>query len=270
MIVDLVYAPPSWLLAVIVAVIVTAYAVAGLFLTERWIPSHRRRPHNDVTGPISALVGVVFALLIAFVAIAVWQQFDQASAIVLREANAAGDVWRQAYGYPDPLRTHVREGIQRYVEAVAKDEWPQLAKGVSDHRAWGIFEATHREMLRFEPKTPGEQLVHSEQLRDMNTVIDQRRSRLHAAREGISPQMWWVLILGTTLTIALTWFFGTESFPAHLGMTVCLAVSIALVIFLIAGLDYPFRGDMAVEPTAFDEVLASIKRLTVDEKAAAR
>ena len=71
MIVDIVYAMPSWILALVSICVVTAYAIGGLVLVQRFVPAERRRPHNDVAGPVSALVGVVFAVLIAFIAIAV-------------------------------------------------------------------------------------------------------------------------------------------------------------------------------------------------------
>ncbi|HWN03554.1 MAG TPA: hypothetical protein VNQ72_11105 [Candidatus Dormibacteraeota bacterium] len=268
MVVDIVYGMPSWILALVSICLVTAYALGGLVLVQRLVPAERRRPHNDLAGPVSGLVGVVFAVLIAFIAIAVWEQFGQASTLVLRESNAAGDVWRLAYGYPEPLRTQVRDGVRRYLETVIKEEWPQQAKGKTDGRAWRIFEDIHRAMLRFEPTTRGQEIIHADQLHDMNTIMDQRRGRLQAAREGISPQVWMVVLAGCALMIALTWFFGAESFVAHMGMTVCLSISIGLVIFLIAALDYPFRGDMGIGPEAFEEVLVNLDRLAADERAA--
>ena len=268
MVVDIVYGMPSWILALVSICVVTAYALGGLLLVQRFVPAERRRPHNDLAGPVSGLVGVVFAVLIAFIAIAVWEQFGQASTLVLRESNAAGDVWRLAYGYPEPLRTQVRDGVRRYLETVIKEESPQQAKGKTDGRTWRIFEDVHRAMLRFEPTTRGQEIIHTEQLRDMNTIMDQRRSRLQAAREGISPQVWMVVIAGCALMIALMWFFGAESFAARMGMTVCLSISIGLVIFLIAALDYPFRGDMGIGPEAFEEVLVNLDRLAADERAA--
>jgi protein-S-isoprenylcysteine O-methyltransferase Ste14 len=268
MVVDLVYAMPSWILALVSICVVTAYAIGGLVLVHRFVPAERRRRHNDVAGPVSALVGGVFAVLIAFIAIVVWEQFGQASTLVLRESNAAGDVWRLAYGYPEPLRTQIRDGVRRYLETVIKEEWPQQAKGKTVGRTWRILEDVHRAMLRFEPTTRGQEIIHTEQLRDVNTIMDQRRIRLQAAREGIAPQVWMVVLAGCALMIALMWFFGAESFAAHMGMTVCLSISIGLMIFLIAALDYPFRGDMGIGPEAFEEVLVNLDRLGADERAA--
>ena len=259
---------PSPLLALVVLTIVVAYAAGGLALTQRWVPADRRRLHNDVAAPISGLVGVVFAVLIAFVAVAVWREFEAADELVLREANAAGDVWRQAYAYPEPMRSRVRDGIQNYLDDVLREEWPMQAAGRADDRAWRIIEGVHRQLLRYEPPTRGLELVHAEQLRSMNVLIDMRRNRLHVAGQGISTGLWAVMLTGCTLLIALTWFFGTENRTAHLAMTACLAIAIGMIVFLIAALDYPFTGDLAVRPHAFENVLTLIKRLAVDETSA--
>ena len=104
----------------------------------------------------------------------------------------------------------------------------------------------------------------------MNTILDQRRLRLRAATSGLSRQLWAVILIGTGITIGLTWFFGVESSRAHVAMTVCLAVAVALVIYLIASMDHPFRGDLSVGPDVFEQVLDSITHLAADEKAAAR
>lgn len=267
--VNLIYSMPNWVFGVVITALVVAYSVGGLLLVHRVVPATRRRSHNDVAAAVSSLVGVVFAVLMAFVAIAVWQQFDQAESTVMHEAAAAGDVWRQALGYPEPLKATVRDGMKKYVDAVIKEEWPLQIAGKMDLRkdARQVLESTHAAMLLFEPKTIGQQIVHAEQLKDMNTLLDQRRIRLHAADVGISGMLWVVILVGCALTIALIWFFGTESLGAHIAMTLVLALSIALVLFLIASMDYPFRGETSVSADAFELVLKSMERMAVEEKA---
>ena len=58
----------SGLLVVAVSVLI---AVAGLTLVQRLVPSRLRREHNDVAGFIYAVLGVIYAVLIALVVIAV-------------------------------------------------------------------------------------------------------------------------------------------------------------------------------------------------------
>jgi hypothetical protein len=48
-------------------------AVAGLELVQRLVPSEKRQQHNDVAGFLYAVVGVVYAVLLALLVIAVWE-----------------------------------------------------------------------------------------------------------------------------------------------------------------------------------------------------
>ena len=55
-------------LVVLVAVLV---AVSGLILVERFVSASLRQEHNDVAGFIYAVLGVIYAVLLALVVIAV-------------------------------------------------------------------------------------------------------------------------------------------------------------------------------------------------------
>ena len=67
----------SWINVGIVLGVVTA-VTGGLFLMQRWIPHHRREKHNEVAGYIFAAIGVLYAVLMAFVIVALWGDDDAA------------------------------------------------------------------------------------------------------------------------------------------------------------------------------------------------
>jgi hypothetical protein len=53
-------------------------ALAGFELVQRLVPAASRRQHNDVAGFIYAALGVIYAVLLALVVIAVWEQYGAA------------------------------------------------------------------------------------------------------------------------------------------------------------------------------------------------
>ena len=53
-------------------------AVAGLVLVQHLVPPERREGQNNVAGFIYAVLGVAYAVLLAFVVIAVWQDYKAA------------------------------------------------------------------------------------------------------------------------------------------------------------------------------------------------
>jgi predicted membrane protein len=64
------------------------------------------------------------------------------------------------------------------------------------------------------------------------------------------------LIIGGTLVVGFTYLFGMENNITHVLMVATLALVISLVLFTVATLNHPFRGDVSVRPDAFDQVLA--------------
>jgi hypothetical protein len=63
------------LYGVLIAIMAILLAVGGLVLVEYLVPWQVRRQHNDVAGFIYAVLGVVYAVLLGFATIVVWEDF---------------------------------------------------------------------------------------------------------------------------------------------------------------------------------------------------
>jgi hypothetical protein len=61
---------------------ITFVAVAGALLVRRWAPVEVLERHNEVAGFIYSVIGVMYAVLLGFTAIIVWERYDQAQAEV--------------------------------------------------------------------------------------------------------------------------------------------------------------------------------------------
>src|SRR3712207_4726955 len=62
-------------------------AVGGLALVQYLVPWQVREQHNDVAGFIYAVLGVLYAVLLGFVTISVWEDFEVARITAENEAN---------------------------------------------------------------------------------------------------------------------------------------------------------------------------------------
>jgi hypothetical protein len=61
----------------------------------------------------------------------------------------------------------------------------------------------------------------------------------------------------------VTWFFDLKSQNMHFSMTVMLSVLLGLLIYLLAALDHPFRGEISVGSEPF-EIMYS-RRMAVEK-----
>ena len=88
---------PLWISAVILLVPTTLLAMAGPILVRRFFDFKQLRTNNEVAG-FNSTVGVLYAVLLAFAVIVVWEKFNQAESDVAKEAGAAATVYRLIRG----------------------------------------------------------------------------------------------------------------------------------------------------------------------------
>jgi hypothetical protein len=69
---------PLWLSAVILIVPTTLLAMAGPVIVRRYVEVDHLRTNNEVAGFKFATVGVLYAVLLAFAVVVVWEKFNQA------------------------------------------------------------------------------------------------------------------------------------------------------------------------------------------------
>ena len=55
--------------------------------------------------------------------------------------------------------------------------------------------------------------------------------------------------------VSFTYLFGLDSTLVHLFMVAALALIIALVLFTVAALNYPYKGDIIIGPETMEQVL---------------
>ena len=101
-------------------------------------------------------------------------------------------------------------------------------------------------------------------LYQLDTITEMRRARL-AAAEGLVPGViWLVLFGGAVLTIAYTFFFGTENLWAQALMTGMLSIIIFSELLTAIVIDQPFVGVVKVKPDALADVVADFGSMSVD------
>ena len=111
-----------------------------------------------------------------------------------------------------------------------------------------------QELLRFEPATLGQQVLHAETFRQYNDVAGLRRKRLHAIGAGLPSVMWSVVLFGAFLTITVTYLLKMQRI-VHFVLTGFFAMFIGLVVFFITSLDQPLSGPLAIDSGPYRLVL---------------
>ncbi|MGA3023216.1 MAG: DUF4239 domain-containing protein [Bryobacteraceae bacterium] len=261
MLVDFLYSHPVWMVGLLVVGILTGLALLGLYIFHRLVDVQVRHKDTETVGLTYAIVAVVYAVLIAFIVVDVFETFARGDEIATAEANQLSNLVLDSAGLQPQMAETVRADLDKYIDIVIKSEWPSQQQGKLDDAVfepgWTVLAHLSARLAAFEPATMGQNVNKGAMLHAMNDLIKARRSRIIAAGEHLPAVVWQILLLAGFVAVAYTYLFGAHSFRIHMAITGLIAATIALVFVLIIALDYPFRGEVSVGDDAFVSVRAT-------------
>jgi Protein of unknown function (DUF4239) len=261
-----IYNNPTWLWGTVLVALFTAASCVGLLVFHRLVHVSVRRAHNDLAGFTIAVIGVLYAVLLAFIAIATWESFSRASDIVENESDYAGGIYLDTQGLPQAKGQPIRDAVAHYVSVVINDEWPIQRAGKTPYQGWKPLREINTAIATIHPQNLGEAVIEAELLRAWNELYEARSSRLSAVQGHVPGVVWWIVFFGAAITTGYTYLFGYQHFGMHMAMTATLAATLALVVVLIVALDWPFRGEISVTPDPFVMTQQSWSQVSFDKK----
>src|SRR5262252_4732400 len=131
------------------AIFAAAYLVAACvyLVTVRLAVADRARAFKAFSPGMLPPLGIIFGLLVGFVAVGVWNDFDKAKLAVATEASALRAVVLLDGTFPAEQRTHLRTLVNRHIdEAVLAPMIVRNFRFVSQKR-------TSRHSTRQQPRT---------------------------------------------------------------------------------------------------------------------
>ena len=246
---------PLWLSATLLVGLTTLLAMAGPVLIRRRVSLDRLRVNNEVAGFKFATVGVLYAVLLAFAVIVVWEKFSEAENVVAREASALATLYRLADGIGGDPGSALRDNLGRYIRTAVAEDWPAMGRGTDSPATTRALGAAYAALLTFTPGDNRGTALLAEALHQLDLLTQARRTRLVLASGAVPGVLWFVLCSGAVLTVGFTLFFGTQNVRIQALMTGILSFLIFSGLLVISTIDYPFAGSVRVQPEGLLEVL---------------
>jgi hypothetical protein len=245
---------PLWASAILLVVLPTMIAMCGPLLVRRRVDLRRLTTNNEIAGFKFATVGVIYAVILAFAVIAVWEKFSEAEGMVTKEAGAAATLYRLAAG-PEPEAAAAKCALNNYLKLAIERDWPLMAKEKESRDGLRALDALYVAILRLPETNMRKSASFVEMLKQLDVITEARRTRLHLATGIIPTMLWAVLCCGAVMTIGFTFFFGTENLWAQITMTGILSVIVFMGLLVIVSFDHPFTGPVHVDAAPLQIVL---------------
>lgn len=249
---------PLWLSGLILVGLTSTLAAFGPHLVRHHVKLEALSTNNEVAGFKFATIGVLYAVLLAFAIIFVWQRYNDAETNVAQEAGATANIYRLSRGLDEPAGTALRDALTAYLHAAISFDWPAMEHGAAEPNQSGrrALDNVYAALLTHPSADPRAVALLPEILHQIDLITQARRSRLITA-EGVVPNLiWLVLFGGAILTVAFTFFFGTKNLRAQTAMTVILSFIVFSELLVVVAIDRPFTGSIRVGSEPLARVLA--------------
>ncbi|HKR60287.1 MAG TPA: hypothetical protein VJS64_11185 [Pyrinomonadaceae bacterium] len=257
---------PNWLynvqplyVALILVLFIETVALFGLLLARRFLLprlKYTEGVNEAVSGTVQA-IGVFYGITVGLIAVGVWNTNSNAQDLVSKEAASIGALYRDTLGYPPPIQYELRSKLRQYTVFILNEAWPsqKIGQGQTlDHGA-RIMDDFQSLLYRFEPATPGQAALHSETLKEYNTLIQSRNLRRDAVNSRLSIVMWAVIWVGAGISIGVAYFYKIADWKIHSIMVALMGGFLAMVLFMIIINDRPFYGTVSISSDPYKLIL---------------
>src|ERR1700689_3379514 len=112
--------------AILIILVVGLAAAAVTLVVQKAVATDLRREHHEVGSTVFLQLGVIFAVLLAFVFSEAWGEYNEAAQAIDLEVGAMHGVGMIAATLPPAQANAILTKEQSYLEAVAYREWPYM------------------------------------------------------------------------------------------------------------------------------------------------
>jgi hypothetical protein len=241
---------------VIIALSVGA-ALLGQLIVRRLVRQELLSRHTAVAGIVYATLAVVYGVILGQVVIAAWGDYVDAQIAVENEANALINLHHLAVAWPPAEREATQQAVVAYARDVLTIEWPAMQRGEPIVRPggyppmraiWAAYRSISDPAVRSSPE-------YATSLSELVNLQDARGLRFFVTEQPLPPLLWAALIAGAVITVAFSYLLAAESQIMQSMMLSALAGLIALLLYLVHTLEYPFLGGTGIDPEPFQVML---------------
>ena len=212
-------------------------------------------------------LGIIFGLLVGFVAVQVWNDFDRAKLAVAAEARALRGIVILAESVPAEQRGDLRRLVNRHIEQAVTHEWGVMAQRRLTMETTHLIDA-RKVALALQPADETQRMVQREIINDVHRALEARRQRIVVSQTSVSVVKWAAILLqGLCALVAIAMVHSDNRLTCAIALAI-FAMGIAVSVLLIAAYSRPFTGGFRSGPSSSSRSSRPSRRTPVPDNAA--
>ncbi|CAN5421626.1 hypothetical protein BH10ACT7_BH10ACT7_29570 [soil metagenome] len=204
--------------------------------------------------------GIFYGILLALIAVSVYENFQRVDVIVVDETSALAALYRAVSAYPDPYSLQLQDHLREYTYNVINVDWPIQRENVIPSEGNSGVDRLQALLLGFEPQTTGQTALHNQTLSVFFDFLEARRARLDETELALPPMLWVLLTVGAMLNALMLALVDVRNVRVHLIMSGIIAIFVAMLIFVTASMDHPYAGQVSITPEPFQNLLDQLMK----------
>jgi Protein of unknown function (DUF4239) len=245
---------------IVIVIVSLVCSLSFMAAVNHYWPAEKRRAHNDLIGWQLSVLGTTYAVIVGFMLYTVWISFGMADLNADAEANSLVNLYRLSAGLPTQEGENLRELARAYGDAVVNREWIEMAANSVPVESKEITRQMWKILMSSKGASPTEITAEDHALYELSALAGYRRIRLVQAASRLPSVLWFVLLVGGTVTVASTCMFGASNGALHVIQVSAFALLISLVLVAVADINRPFQGSVHVSDYAFRRAQMEMKQ----------
>ncbi|UOE46238.1 DUF4239 domain-containing protein [Mucilaginibacter sp. SMC90] len=250
---------PSGYLCISFILFYVIFSQAGLYIFHLIYRPEKQQRGNEVAGIIFGGMSAIYSLILAFVIVAVWSNYDDLNKIIENEGDKLNGILSHSQKLPHDLKIPIQNSLYSYCNQVVYDEWHMKNTNEADQPS--AIPKLRLLLLDTKPEGNRQQGIFTVIDEDLSTISDLRRDRLDHNRSQVPALVWFILKAGSIMLIIFSYFFQVPSMLLKRIYLLFLSSFIAMCLLLVYQLDHPFAGSAMVSNLAYRNVMAELKSL---------
>jgi Protein of unknown function (DUF4239) len=257
-----VYDLPNWLFFLITIGVFVGFALLGAFLFSSKLEKKLAltADHNHIVAIFLGLSGAFYSITLGLIAVATFENFNGTEDKVNSESSSLAGLYRDVNILEKPERLQMAATLKKYTQYIVNEAWPLQKKGIVPKGGTMLIDTFQQQFAKYTPDTDRDKIIYAEVFDQFNALVEKRRLRLSAVNTSLPASVWLILFFGAFVNIVLTWLLVIKNKKLDILVNVLSASLLGSLIFLIAAMDNPFRGEYSVTADSFQLLLDGLMK----------
>jgi hypothetical protein len=251
---------PPWVFTLIIVFFISITSLAGFKLARTFFPEFSIDGKDNATANIFIrLIGTLLTVMLAFVVISVWQDYEEQRKRTVLEACILGNLYRDSRGLNPDTENRIQQKIVTYTTDIVEKAWPSLKQNMESRETWMSFNLLYGDVIRYMPENEREKIVMIRMTEHMNSLATYRRMRiLRNQNPVIPPVLWGTIICGSIITLIFSFLFTLNNRKLHHLMILSVSVMYGLIFSFMILMNYPYRSSVQISSKPLQHLLSDV------------